>query len=233
MKHQRGQILIIVILLSTVLITVALSISQITTQETQIAKLEEESKKAFAAAEAGIDKALKTAGPGGIVVIGQGAGELDLGAGITGKATIDDAPKTSFTTPLLKKDEQYTFYLSDYNKDINTFSNPWYGTLGFYFDSQSGGDCSGTYQPPTLELTFVYDDSPIKLKRFLLDPCSRISGNDILSTSKLTPPIEIEQSNFNYQATNDFDINSTDYPNVKVLLIRSLFFPTKIALVGR
>ena len=51
---QQGQILLIIILLSTVILTVVLSVSQISTQEQRIARLEEDSKKAFAAAEAGI-----------------------------------------------------------------------------------------------------------------------------------------------------------------------------------
>lgn len=111
MKHklhsESGQILLLVILVSTVLLTIGLSLSRTTTEETKIAKLEDDSKRALAAAEAGLEAALQK--QSGTVSI-----DSLVGAGMTGNATIQTSQSPVFTTPLLQKDEQFTFYLADY-----------------------------------------------------------------------------------------------------------------------
>lgn len=106
---RSGQALLVVVLLATVLLTIGISISQISKQETKVAKLEEESKKAFSAAEAGVEEALRV--PSGTVLLPT----LQLGSEITGQAVIEYLTiPNSYQTPIIKKDEQYTFYLSSY-----------------------------------------------------------------------------------------------------------------------
>ena len=61
-NKRSGQTLLIIILLATVLLTVGLSVSHVTQQEQKITKLEQDAKQAYAAAEAGLDAALKQAG---------------------------------------------------------------------------------------------------------------------------------------------------------------------------
>lgn len=174
-KAARGQILLIIILLSTVLLTVGLSVSHITTQEIQIAKLEEESKRAFAAAEAGLDAALETA-------VEVDIEEILPGEAITGQATIDTSLRPTFVTPLLRQDEQYTLYLAD--RDFTTYYT---GDVTFYLGSGTG--C------PAIELTIV--SSTNSVTRRLIDPCSQ-AGSDVTTT---TAGVALEGVNFTYRSS--------------------------------
>ncbi|MEO0070141.1 MAG: hypothetical protein ABIK18_05040, partial [candidate division WOR-3 bacterium] len=62
MANQKGQILLITVMVLATVITVVLSLSFKSTIETQTTKLEEEAQRALAAAEAGIEAALKQQG---------------------------------------------------------------------------------------------------------------------------------------------------------------------------
>jgi len=217
-RSQSGQVLLIIILLSTVLLTIGLSVSQITTQETQIAKLEEQSKKAFAAAEAGLDARLKSA-----TDITNIALILPSDSGIiSGQATLDETPKTTFITPLLKKDEQYTFYLADYPSLTNSFAN----NLTVYYGS-SPLSCSDV----SLELTIIYGTSPYNLTRYIADTGDHL-GSEIDDIGQ-TPGGTLEGIVFNCKTSA---INVGAYSDAKLILIRVLSplsdLTTKIGFEG-
>src|SRR5438046_2001534 len=96
-KNQQGQVLLIVIMLLATAVTVVMSSAFKSTTETKITKLEEESQKSLAAAEAGIETALQT-----------GTNVTDLSSlpnlsGFTGSATISQTSTNSFTTPLIQQ----------------------------------------------------------------------------------------------------------------------------------
>jgi hypothetical protein len=201
MKQQSGQVLLIIILLSTVLLTIGLSVSQITTQETKITKLEEDSKKAFAAAEAGIEKAIKL-GSGTTIPI-------EIG-GVTGTAEVQSTQGTAFITPLLKKDEQYTFYMASDN-----FSTYFSGDLIFYL--YSGSSC------PTLELTFISNSNG--LTRRLIDPCNPPQISSDIPTTNVGAPFNFQGTSFNYKIDPPLAIN-----NIKLIIARVLFAETKIGI---
>lgn len=138
MNKQRGQILLITVMLIATILTVVLAVTFKSTTETQLTKLEEESQKALSAAEAGVELALQQ-------------GYIDIGAlpefsgkGIQGSAKISDLTDTKFVSPLLKKDQQYSFYLSDYP----SFSQKFNGPIALYLDSESS-DC------PSIEMSFL------------------------------------------------------------------------------
>lgn len=171
-KSQRGQVLLIIILISTVLLTVGLSISQITTQETKIAKLEEESKKAFAAAEAGIDARLKLQ-----TDITNIASILPPDSGIvSGQATLDETPKPTFITPLLKKDEQYTFYLTTYDPTTHRIGGAAFdGSLIIRLNQPGGDYCNNDQTKLAVELTFINKDTN-SITRKLIDQCGLVAG---------------------------------------------------------
>ncbi len=107
MKQKNGQVLLLVIMLMATVITVVLSMSFQSSNDTKLAKLEEESQRALAAAEAGIEAAIKDKAN-----VSFGTGSLSNISGFSGGATIASLTSEEFVTPLLQKDEQYTFYLS-------------------------------------------------------------------------------------------------------------------------
>ncbi|OGK11891.1 hypothetical protein A2954_05925 [Candidatus Roizmanbacteria bacterium RIFCSPLOWO2_01_FULL_37_12] len=207
MSKQRGQILLITIMLVATILTVVLAVTFKSTTETQLTELEEESQKALAAAEAGVEAALQQ-DIGGSVNI---ASLPNLsGSGFTGDATVGTIADSKFVSPLLQKDQQYTFYLSEYPG----FLNPLTGVpLAIYFMTE--GSC------PTLELTFITPANVIT--RRVADPCEQIDppGDDLSSTSGIYP---LGGYNFSYQT----DPVSAD--GYAVLIVRTLFASTRIAL---
>lgn len=226
---QQGQILLIIILLSTVILTVVLSVSQISTQEQRIAKLEEDSKKAFAAAEAGLEAGLKLA-PGSTF---DTKGQLF--------STVSDIATGSTATVLKKqgaahylnlaKDESFTFYLADYDRANNTFSAYYNTNLYFYFENEQNQSavCPST-QVPILELLLMTNDptTPV-VKRKLIDPCSAlggITGDKITAISGSHPSIQP----YNESSTGfdkDFTYKTSDFlatgASYKFMIIRALF----------
>lgn len=182
-NNQSGQTLLIIILLATVLLTIGLSISHVTQQEQKITKLEQDAKQAYAAAEAGIDAALKQSGTVSI-------GSLGLGSGISGSATTLTTVTNAFTSPTLKKDEQYTFYMSDYDVAANSFTgSPFAEPMSITLASPASINCSGSGKV-ALELTFILTDAnnsnPAVSDRRIIDPC--------LLTNATTGTLSFDQS---------------------------------------
>lgn len=145
-NKQSGQILLIMIMLVGVLLTVVLSVTFTSRTETQLTKLEEENQKALAAAEAGIEAALKQ-GISGTVAIES----LGLGGGFTGTATISQTTGSAFVTPLLQKDQEYTVYLS---VPSGPPENPDFSSLSSQYNNSMLTLCS-TSDSFALEVTFI------------------------------------------------------------------------------
>lgn len=172
-NNKKGQILLMAILLSTVLITVALSITQLTIQESKTAKLEEESKKAFAAAEAALEARLKAAGDINDIKT------LSLGEDIvSGSATKEYMHESEFLTPLLKKDEQYTFYLASYDLDTKSFTGSAFnGRLKISHSNIDEDICSNDTKEFALVLTFINAQN-FTVNHRIIDPCNLINGGN-------------------------------------------------------
>jgi len=223
MKHQKGQVLLITVMLLATAITIVLAVSFRSTTETQVTKLEEESQKALAGAEAGIEEALRT----GYTLIDISG--LNVGTGFTGTATTDTTTTPTFITPVVQKDEQYTLYLDKYTSPpIGTgFSiipgDFFSGSLTFYFGTLTQNDCASR-NTPALELTFVAKDTNAITKK-LIEPCS--TGKTVSTTSDLstsTPTDKFMGRDFLY-VTNPLAVSSS-----KVVLIRVLFGQTSIGV---
>ena len=99
-------------------------------------------------------------------------------AGVTGTATITSVQSPTFTTPLLHKDEQYTFYLSEYTpvdpEDIGSqqqFGPAFSG--GFSIDRQQprGDYCNGN-DKFAVEATIIDTTTGEIIARKLIDECS-------------------------------------------------------------
>lgn len=218
-KHQEGQALLIIVMLLATALTVVLTVSFTTTTQTQTTKLEEESKKALAAAEAGIETRLKAASD--IADLGT----LNLGPNITGSVTAASISEPDFITPLLLQDEQYTFYLADYDTTTNTFSNYYSGNLTtIYFGSQGGSDCT-TRNTPALELAFISSTNTVTRK--IIEPCStgKFLGTSSINTT--SGSFSFKGENFTYKTVVSESINNT-----KVIIFRALFSGTKIGIQG-
>lgn len=208
-KHKSGQVLLITIMLIGVVLTIVLSVTFTSRTETQLTKLEEENQKAFAAAEAGIEAALK-----------QGTSIADLSTlnipeGFTGSVTVSDTSGAAFVSPFLQAGQQSTFYLSNYPDFSSSFS----GSMSFHYGSASGQSCAEI----ALEITFISGASPYTYTRYIADePGDLLDGtdqNDLGQAAQTT----VENVTFQCRTSN---INVPANP--KVVIVRPLFAGTKI-----
>jgi len=202
---KKGQVLIILVMLLATALTIALAATYQSITETQITKLEEENQKALAAAEAGIEKALQLKQEGSFVSLG-----LSNLSGINtfqSSVQINNQGSNIFITPLLQKDEQYTFYLSEYNLQTKNFNG---NSL-----SQDINICFGTSHPtPALEITIIKSDYTIK--KYAINPNdSSIIEN--ASNASSANPNSCPNSSFNSLYT----ISATDIStNSRILIVR-------------
>jgi hypothetical protein len=171
---KKGQVLLIVVMFLATALTVVLTATYQSVTETQLSKLEEENQKALAAAEAGIEAALKQRTSINI-------GSLPNFSSFTGQAEIKSVKSNQFVTPLLQKDEQYTFYLANYDAQNKT--------LGLNSIAQDINLCFGSSSfNPALEITLVKSDSSVK--RYAVNPQSQNIIQNAPSSSSVTncPP---------------------------------------------
>lgn len=187
-QHEKGQILLVVVLTMIVALTVGLSIASRIVTEVKLSKQNEESQRAFQAAEAGIEQTIKA---------GTGVG--------TSNSPKDAGNNASFYTAFLASSGQTIVinkgndvdqgvgadvWLSDYNSDpAQNFQNPMGGgvqvTTTLYWGSQEQNSCNSTggdAVEPALEVVLL--TSAPAIQRFVFDTsdCAalgRISGSNI------------------------------------------------------
>jgi len=167
-QSQKGQTLLILILLSTILATIGLSIAQSTIQDNQISQLEEQTKRAFSAAEAGIEAALKR----GVDIV---EGDLEF-PGIKSLTAIYTSSQTqNYITPTLDNNRQFTFYLNAFDPP-STFGSPLPETQLVEIlptDLDVNTMCDSATTAFAVELTFINTEARSIFRR-LIDPCSLI-----------------------------------------------------------
>jgi len=198
---KKGQVLLIVVMLLATALTVALTATYQSVTETQLSKLEEENQKALAAAEAGIEAALNQKTTVNI-------GSLPNLSNFSGQAVFQNTQSNQFVTPLLQKDEQYTFYLSSYDPQTKSFSGN--------STQQNINVCFGSSTPnPALEITLIKSDYTVK--RYVVNPHGNtIIQNGIPATSP-PPPGSCPDSSLN----NQYQIVGTDIgTNTRFLIVR-------------
>ncbi len=203
MKNEKGQILLITVMLLATVMTIVLSISFKSVTETQVTKLEEESQKALAAAESAIDVALKE---NQNVTIG--AGSLSSITGFEGSATVESLTSKTFTTPNVAKDGSYTFYLGDYNLTQKTIGSSIAQDITICFESGATN--------PAIEINLVKSSG---VKKYVVDPSSRITNASTGSS------ICIPNSNYGFSYT----VPGTDIGvDGQFLLVRIFYSPTRL-----
>ena len=214
----QGQILLILVMIMAIAITIVLTITFTTRTDTQLTKLEEESQKALAAAEAGIESSLKSNAPiNNLETMG------GLGSNITsGTTSITTTDTDIFISPNITSGEAYTVYLGAYTP----------GSPATYANSRANDVtiCFGdTTSQPSLDISLVKDPTAVPpavppVKRYLADPGSKFGGSNklqVLTGATACPGY----SDFNYSVV----IPAGDVlVNTRLLVIRALFGSTKL-----
>lgn len=223
----------IVLIIALILAVLAAASYQLTV-ETESSKLQEESVRALAAADSGIEFGLRKANTeSGTFYTFQGLGLAPEGIDLV-KSTITIVTNPpvavnpiTFASQKIEADEQLTFYTSNYPDMTGGYSQP----LDIYFDEDSTSACGSTRTKPALEISYVYGADGENVGRQVVDPCSsgsRIAGNNLTPVDSTS--FNIDSYTFNYKLRTP--VNTSAYPNLKYILVRVFYGPTRIGFVG-
>lgn len=214
-KAQSGQALLVVILTMIVALTVGLSVASRSITNVRISTSEEESQKAFSAAEAGIEELLKSGA--------STASDTLPNQAIYNARTISAiSPNDFVVSGTASKDDAVQIWLSNYPD----YANPYGGdiTIGW---GDSSDSCGPPINAPGLEIIIFYGNvnSP-SISRFAVDACSGRGNN--FSVANPGPTISGKTFNYGYTMTNF----SASFPSVKFMRIIPLYKSTALGVRG-
>lgn len=185
--HEKGQVLLVVVLIMVVALTVGLSVVSRSINNLKIATDDENSQRAFSAAEAGVERALKSS-----------CTDVDSGCPIVGDFTIDNSTRfTTVATPIsgtqflvkggipLKQDEGADVWLSDYSADASLrYGNPWSGNVTVYWgDSPCNPGSEISHAALNIMVLHGSKGDP-QLTQYAYDPCfARRGANNFTQPS--------------------------------------------------
>ncbi|MBI4067481.1 pilus assembly PilX N-terminal domain-containing protein [Candidatus Gottesmanbacteria bacterium] len=191
-KKNLGQVILIILLVTTVGLTIGLSLVSRTVQDLRISTQITESSKAFQAAESGIEAALKGTAVGG-------SGDVSLGNASANYSVTtyggSDAPINIGNTAA---GESKSFWLIGHRDDGTIdYSNPPLSFVGLSLYSGAGVDiCWGPkigeiapLPPPAIEVTLYYWElgAGYKISKLAFDP-DFFRRTNITHFSDLPPP---------------------------------------------
>lgn len=174
LRNQKGQTLLIIVLIMVVALTVGLSVASRTITNLRNTREQASSQKALSAAEAGIEQAIKS------------------GASVGGSFSENTTYTTTVgqvlgTSPFLlngggkisKNDATYIWVTPYSTNPANLWQNPWSGNIIVYW-GDSSGDCSNA----AVEVAVISGSvaSPV-MTRFAYDPCSARRGTNNFSNT--------------------------------------------------
>ncbi len=172
MRSESGQVVLITLLVLTIATTVALSLVSRTTTDTTITNQIEESSRAFSAAEAGVEEALKSGtGSGGTQILSGGEASYNVTvASIGGAAGVFEFPKKTL------RGITETLWLVDHQADGSLDETPTFtaSTIGVCWSSES--------TTPAIVATLLYKESTdgtYRVAKAAFDPnATRASANE-------------------------------------------------------
>lgn len=172
---QKGQALLIVILVMVIALTVGLSIAVRTTNNIRTSTEDENSERAFSAAEAGIEQAFLSNTSVPITSLNNNTSYQTTVSSVSGGAFF-----LNNGTALLK-DESIDVWLASYPN----YSAPWSGNLtvswGAASDTCSPSEASNTQAALEIVVLSGSTNNP-QATSYLLDPClSRVASNNFES----------------------------------------------------
>lgn len=177
MKKVKGQITIILLLVTVIGLTVALSIVGRSTTELSTSTRTEQSTRAFSAAEAGIEQALSETlnfGNTGVatVPVGDSTARVESGGDLPGTGQ-------PLEYPPIGKEEIAQFWLEDFRTGV-TAVNFTCGSFNVYFGNCEGaGNCAAFADKPAVEVTTITQTgaSYTAFKKFYDSDSGRLGQN--------------------------------------------------------
>ncbi|MDP4011750.1 MAG: pilus assembly PilX N-terminal domain-containing protein [Candidatus Roizmanbacteria bacterium] len=225
---NSGQALIIIVLMIALVLTVIAASSYQLTVQTEGSKLQEESVRALAAADAGIEAGLQIANtesaPQTYTFESQGINLAGIDA-TRSEIIVTTPSRSDFVSSLVPKDDQFTFYTAAFPE----YPAPSFdGSLTIFFGSEGAGNCSSR-STPALELTFISGVGN-SVQHRLVEPCT--PPGQLIEGTSLTvsaTPVTVGDVTFNYQV-QAIDMNS--FPDAKMIIVRPLFGSTRLRFLA-
>lgn len=174
MKNQSGQVILILILVMTVGLGIGLSMVQKSLVDVSTASKVEQSSRAFSAAEAGVEKALR--GDSSTTFTSDTSKITSLsGVGLIPAVAVSGNRQTLLHLARMYKEDMEQVWLSDPAATLPSCASPYVcysqSTLEVYW-----GDPASTIRP-AIVLTLIYwDGSNYKSRKWYMDPVASRSG---------------------------------------------------------
>lgn len=213
---QRGQILLVVVLVMVTTLTVGLSLLSRNVTNLKTSTEEANSQKALSAAEAGVERAIQTGGS--IASFPQAT----IGPNVSYQTSVTQLTSSEFTLKngaSVDEDDSADVWLSDYPN----FTNPWNGSNPNIFWGNMSDSCgNGSAALEVVVLTTPSGDttSPA-VERFAFDPCTRNPSNNFDTASVLSSDpggYSCNGKTYKYRTQN----NSVSIPSNTGLFMRIL-----------
>lgn len=205
-EAQRGQVLLIVVLVMVTALTIGLSVTARTITNIKTSQEAENSEKAFSAAEAGIEESL-TSGNNEVGTFTNNASYTTTVTNLSGV----ELPLNN-GVPVLK-DDAIDLWLSSYP----SYANQWSGTFTLYW-GQAGDVCSPSEASNTmaaLEIIVMQGNrNAPNITRYAVDPCSQRSLSN----------------NFEFVAPGGGVVSGKSYPYRRTITVNSGLFVRIIPL---
>lgn len=215
--NEKGQVVLILILVMTVALAIGLSVIQRSLSDVATSTKVEQSSRAFSAAEAGLEQAIRLDDS----VFGFDLDESSRVEGVT-KNNVPDTAQALEYLPI-GKEEIAQVWLADPTSltfpscDVGKICYP-NSTLGIYY-----GNYPTTTDIPAIEITVIYQDTSnlYKAQKYYYD--SQARGNDFTAP---TCPSDLIRTSLSPTVDKRFmcfaSINTASIPNIsKLILLRA------------
>lgn len=242
--NKSGQALLIILLAMATLTTVVMSIVSRSISEVEITNREEESLRAFSAAEAGIEQALVTAAVGTSV-----SDNLEVPTTQSNQTGISEynadvssfpAALNSFTYPVeMLSGESVTIWLvsRDGNTIFDCSSQPCYSGSSIQLCWGEDGIAATNPQAPAVIVSFAFEDSggDLAMTQLAYDPNSSRRSSNQFSSASTSPACTIDGVTYSFQTT--MDLNALGLPvgtpgRVKYMRVKSLYNTSTAQRIG-
>lgn len=191
MFNQKGQALLIIVLVMVVALTVGLSVASRTIINLRNSSDQASSQQALSAAEAGIEKAIVSGNTANV------AGSFSGNSSYT--TTIASVSGTSAFLlnggNLVPKDDATYVWITPYSSNPAVqWTSAWTGNLTLYW-----GDSSGSCSNAALEISIINGpkNAPT-ITRYALDPCAARTGSNNFTLANASP-FSISGKTLNYR----------------------------------
>lgn len=220
-KNQSGQALVLVLLSLAVVLTLVLFVLSRSVTDVAVSSRQEESVRAFSAAEAGIEKALVIGTSAGITQIGDASYKADVTSFAEGTQSFN------YPIALSSGDSSTTWFVShDASGNLSCAAgHPCYTSTQLKICWGKPGTASNTNTTPAIEASIYYETTPgdvstVKIARVTFDPnTSRRVNNSFMASDPGTCQI----SGVNYAFQRTFPVVNPNINGLQFMRTRMLY----------